>query len=103
MGSFKTRLQSSTVIPAIVGTGIILAGALPLMAAAQAAGAGAKPLNPPAVSRSYGAMIQLAGHNPCHPRNPCAAKNPCNPCAAKNPCNPSGAKNPCNPRSSTNP
>ncbi len=112
MRSLKFLLLSTTVIPAFVGAGIAVGGAMSLATLANAGnvGTGQPALLP--VAKPKPRLIQLAACKPCNPCatkkgcnpcNPCAAKkgcNPCNPCAAKkgcNPCNPCAAKKGCNP------
>ncbi len=77
--SFKFSLLSSTVIPAFVGTGIAIGGALSVSTPAQAVNAGAinaktgqSTLLPTAKPKPR--LIQLAQCKPCNPCNPCAAK-----------------------------
>ncbi len=103
MRSFKISLLSTTVIPAFVGAGIVVGGALSPATPVHAANTGTEQPTLLPVAKPKPRFIQLAACKPC---NPCAAKkgcNPCNPCAAKkgcNPCNPCAAKkgcNPCNP------
>lgn len=111
MRSFKFSLLSTTVIPAFLGAGIAVGGALSPATPASAANVGAEQQTLLPVAKPKPRQIQLAACRPC---NPCAAKkgcNPCNPCGAKkrgcNPCNPCAAKggnpcaakgcNPCNP------
>ena len=103
MRSFKISLLSTTVIPAFVGAGIVVGGALSPATPAHAANTGTEQPTLLPVAKPKPRSIQLAQCKPC---NPCAAKkgcNPCNPCAAKkgcNSCNPCAAKkgcNPCNP------
>ena len=89
MKSLEGKLLASTTLPALIGSGVLLGGALAFSSPVQA---GADNLNPPAISRAASGMLM-----PVAMKNPCAAKsNPCNPCAPKkmtaNPCNPCAAK-----------
>ncbi len=106
MKYFEKKPLSSTILPAIVGGGAMLSGALIAGQPVQAGAPGVGRLNPPAISRAQALLLRVAAtKNPCNPCNPCAAKTKMmNPCAAKNkkkmmnPCNPCAAKvNPCNP------
>jgi len=117
--SFKITLLSTTVIPAFIGAGIVVGGALSPASPAHAANTGTEQPTLLPVAKPKPRLIQLAQCKPC---NPCAAKracNPCNPCGAGggafskkcviprlqaagakspcNPCNPCAAKSPCNP------
>ncbi len=115
MRSYKFSLLSTTVIPAFVGAGIVVGGALSQAAPVHAANIGMEQPTLLPVAKPKPQLIQLAQCKPCNPCaakkgcNPCAAKkgcNPCNPCAAKkgcNPCNPCGAKRACNPCNPCNP
>ena len=92
MRSLKFSLLSTTVIPAFVGAGIVVGGAMSPVMPANAAnvGTGHQTLLP--VAKPKPRPLQFAACSPC---NPCAAKkgcNPCNPCAAKKGCNPCAAK-----------
>jgi len=82
-------------IPAFVGAGIAVGGAVAPAATGHTAGTGTEHPTLLPAAKPKPRYIQLAACKPC---NPCAAKkrgcNPCNPCAAKggcNPCNPCGA------------
>lgn len=93
MLSLKKSLHSTTLIPAFIGAGLVVAGAADVQA-----DNGLLPMAKPKP-----AYVEIAACNPCKPKgcnpcNPCAAKKACNPCAAKkgcNPCNPCGGRNPC--------
>ena len=123
----KSKLLSTTVIPALVGAGIAAGGAIVVFAPGYASGlaqqfSGALPAAKPkpGVIRLAAACNPCAAKkNPCNPCSPCGAgatasrcmiprlqaaalgaRNPCaakNPCAAASACNPCAAKNPCNP------
>jgi len=101
--SFRDRLLSTTVIPAVFGAGIAIVGGTFIVCGARASRPAAE--NPAALPKAQPRpeIIELAACNPCaakkacSPCNPCAAKkacSPCNPCAAKKACSPC---NPCNP------
>ena len=115
MKSIKMKLLSTTVMPAIVGAGMVVGGALAVSGSGYAAGTksasgGALPTAQPrpqaiqlAACKPCAAKKSCGGCNPCAAKkacggcNPCAAKKACggcNPCAAKKAC---GACNPCNP------
>jgi len=100
----RSKLLSTAVLPAVLGVGVAVGGAMAASGpeARSADGAEAGQLLPAAQPKP--AATQLAFAAQCNPCNPCAAKHGCNPCAAKhgcNPCNPCAAKkmgcNPCNP------
>jgi hypothetical protein len=118
----KSRMLSSTVMPAVVLVGVL--GAL----ATKTAMLGQARANPCAAKRACNPCAGRRGCNPCaakSPCNPCAAGNPCaaaaakngsrcviprlqkaalcNPCAAKKGCNPCAAKSPCNPCAARSP
>jgi hypothetical protein len=118
--SFKTKLMTSTVIPALVGTGVAMGGWMISICQPRAASSNKTQINKSSSNKLPTAKprlntIQLAACNPCRAKkcggcNPCAAKKRCggcNPCAAKKRCggcNPCAAKkrgcggcNPCNP------
>ena len=106
----KSKLLSTTVIPALVGAGIAAGGAIVVVAPGYASGlaqqfSGALPAAKPkpGVIRLAAACNPCAAKkNPCNPCSPCgagatasrcmiprlqaAALGACNPCAAKNPC-----------------
>ena len=86
MRLFKFSLFSTTVIPAFVGTGIAIGGALSVSTPALAINAGTEQPTLLPTAKPKPRFMQLAACKPCNPCNPCAAKkgcNPCNPCAAK--------------------
>lgn len=91
------KLLSTTIIPALMGVGGIIAVttvAVPvsMMTLKPAAAA----CNPCAAKKPKSACNPCAAKKACGACNPCAAKKACgacNPCAAKNPC----AANACNP------
>lgn len=95
MSSFKAKLLSGTVVPALFGSGIALAGILTPPAPTQATPSAAAPALLP-IAKTKPAGVRLAACKPC---TPCAAKKagctPCKPCGAKkaacNPCKPCGA------------
>ena len=101
MRTLKNTLLSTTVIPAFIGVGFAVGGALSPATPASAANVGSEHSNLLPAAKPRPRAVQLAAK--CNPCNPCAAKkgcNPCNPCAAKkacNPCNPCAAKKACNP------
>jgi len=94
--SFRDRLLSTTVIPAVFGAGIVIVGGTFIVCGARAGRPAAE--NPAALPKAQprSEIIELAACNPCAAKkkacgacNPCAAKKACNPC---NPCNPCAAK-----------
>ena len=97
MNAFKSKLLSSTIIPVLFGTGIVVGGTMAYSGPAHALNPATKVIKSLPVAKKRHPGFRLAACNPC---NPCAAKkkgcNPCNPCSAKkkgcNPCNPCAAK-----------
>ena len=86
----KSKLLSTTVIPALVGAGIAAGGAIAFVAPGYASGSSQQTSGALPAAKPNPGIIRLAACNPC------ATAAACNPCAAKkNPCAAAAACNPC--------